>query len=291
MRFIKKLFEFEDRRSTVIQLVPLGDLHIGNRYFQPELLEQTIQYVEETPNAYVIGMGDYAECINAKDPRHDYNVIDISYMTPDRQYRKVTHELARIKDKIIVFLDGNHDYNFWKRHNHNYVEKLAYDLKVPYGGISSYLRLQFKRKAGKSRQINAFNIYAHHGWSGARTDAYNVKVIQDLSVIFPGLHLYLMGHSHRIGDALPRVHLYVDKSGQIREWIQRFVFTGSYLKGYAEGIGSYVEGRAYKPNALGSPVIEIKPNRIEKGYKDKMKPPFSIRVSTFDFITENIERD
>lgn len=284
MKFIKHDIEYESREDSTWFLVGLGDIHRGHIFMNEDLFYRHLDWIEETPNCRVVCMGDYGDCINAKDPRHDYNVLDWQYATPDKQYMKTTADLERIKDKIIVMLDGNHDYGFWRRHNHNFVDRMAYDLGVPYAGVSSYVRLRFIRQAGKSKERRPFNIYAHHGWTGARTDAYKVKIIQDLSNIFPMLNLYMMGHVHRLGEALPTTKLYVDNRGNIREWVEKYVFTGSYLKGYEKGVGSYIEARGYKPTGLGSPIIEIRPNRTDKGYKDKRKPPFSIRLNTLDFL-------
>lgn len=282
MQYILHELEYTSRSDATHFLVGMGDIHRGNSHMDEALFYRHLDWIEETPNVRVILMGDYGDAINAKDPRHDYNTLDWQYVTPDKQYRKVTEDLMRIKDKIICALDGNHDYNYWKRHNYNFTEKLAYDLGVPYVGISAYIRLKFHRKSGKRGAKQYFNIYAHHGWSGGRTAAYKVRVIHDLSNVFPMLHCYLMGHTHQIGEAFPTVKLYTDRAGNIREFQERYFYTGSYIKGYEKGIGSYVEARAYHPTALGSQIIEIAPNRVDGGNK-KNKPPFLVRGTSIDF--------
>jgi hypothetical protein len=285
LRIIEKTLPYDSRSDATWYLVPLGDVHRGNRNFDEDRFYKTIEFVKNEPHAIVLGMGDYSDCISAQDRRHDYNAIDKNYLTPDSQYEQVTKDLMPIKDKIIGLLDGNHDYTFWQRHNHNYVDYLAKDLGTEYAGISAYVRLRFRRVSETGTRANlVMNLYAHHGWTGSRTDSYKVKTIQDLATIFPGLHGYLMGHVHQIGEAPPTISLYVDNSGKIREWSQKYIFTGSYIKGYEEGIGSYVEARAYRPTSLGSPIIEIKPNRPDRG-RDDMVPPFSIRVSSLDFMS------
>lgn len=285
MRVIKKELPYESRSDSTWYLVPLGDIHLGHRNFDEDRFYKTLEWVKNEPHAVVLGMGDYADCINAKDKRHDYNSIDMRYISPDKQYEQITRDFMEIKPKIVGLLDGNHDYSFWQRHNHNYVDAMAKALDTEYAGISAYVRLNLRRITSNEKSpVQALNIYAHHGWTGARTDGYKVKTIQDLASIFPGLHCYLMGHVHQIGEAPPVVSLYVDQNSNIREWTQRYVFTGSYIKGYEEGVGSYVEARGYRPTSLGSPIIEIKPNRIDGGTADKMQPPFNIRVSTLDNI-------
>lgn len=280
MKNISYSLEYESRKDSTWLLVPFGDMHVGHKTFDEDEYYKTIDYIAEHDNCRTILMGDYGECISAKDPRHDYNAIDFELATPDKQFRKVKEDLMPIKDKIICVLHGNHGYNFWKRHNHNYVDNLAYDLGSVYTGISAYIRLKFIRRSGTSRQINNFDIYAHHGWTSARTSGYKVKVIHDLANIFPMLNLYLMGHTHEKGEVFPQVKLFVDDAMRTRQWVSKFVYSGSYMKGYEDGVmGSYAEMRAYTPLHLGSPVIEIKPNRTD-GRNETNVPPFSVR--TFD---------
>lgn len=91
-----------------------------------------------------------------------------------------------------------------------------------------------------------------------------------------------MGHVHRLGEALPTVHLYVDGRYKPREFVQRYYFTGSFIKGHEPGIGSYVEARGYSPTMLGAPIIEVKPNRVDGRHKDR--PTFAVRYKTMDWI-------
>ena len=275
--------EYDSRSDLPVRFVPIGDIHRGNPWMDEKKFYRTRDWVAEN-DCYAILMGDYGECINSKDPRHDYNALDGKYPTPDKQYRQAEYDLEPIKDKVLFMLEGNHESNFWKRHNHNYTDGLAHRLGIPYTGISAYLLFKFARKSGKSSGRSVFETYAHHGWAGGRTAGYQVKTIHSLKSIFPGAHMYLMGHNHQLGEALPRTHLYVDKrTGSIREYTQHFFFTGSYIKGHEKGKGSYVEARAYPPTMIGSPVIEVMPNRVDGG-RDKRKPPFSVRYTTLDWL-------
>ena len=284
MKIIPIYYDYESRSDALCRFVALGDIHYGNPWQDEERLFKTVKWIEENP-CYVILMGDYGEAINAKDPRHDYNALHPDYMTPDKQYDRAAEVLAPIKDKVICVLDGNHENNFWRRHNHNYTSQLAKSLGCldKYAGMSAYIRFRFRRKTGKkARDVNVFNIFAHHGWSGGRTAGYQVKVIHDLNRIYSDAHTYLMGHVHALGEAKTTVRLYVDKRDKPREYLQRYFFTGSYIRGHAEGKGSYVEARAYEPTMLGSPIIEVKPNRIDgRRYE---RPHFGVRYSTLEWM-------
>jgi len=262
MRVIEKILEFKSRRNSIWQLVPLGDIHLGHPNCDLDSVQKTIDYIKKTKNCIWLGMGDYADAIQPKDWRFDFHAIDFDFPTPDLQYREITRLFKPIKHKCIGLLDGNHDLIHWKKHAHNYVDGLAYDLKVPYLSINAYIRLIFRRKKGnlegKKTSGSVFNIYAHHGWTGARTPGGKVNRIEDLSDIFPGLNLYLMGHVHERGSAFPRVQLFVNRNLTIKHHEMNFVFTGGFLRGYVDGKASYIEEKTYKPAALGAPLIEIK---------------------------------
>lgn len=229
-------------------------------------------------------MGDYAEAFHLTDDRLDLKQMDV--VSTDEQYENVSKLLFPIREKIVCLLAGNHDYRLYMRSGHDYCEWLGKELDVPYCGYDAYVRFHFSRvNAGKdSLHRTAFNLYAHHGWSSARTDGAVVKSIQDMHNIFPGCHLYLMGHTHRLGEALPKTWLYVNNGGKVQEFMERFVFTGSYYKGYEIGEGSsYVESRGLPPTSLGSPIVEVKVNRSDGHHYSSQKPPFNLRVSNVGF--------
>jgi len=287
MKVIKRIIEYDSRSKNSIFLVPFGDLHVGHKACDLDAIYKTRDFILEHDRTYWIGMGDYAEVITARDLRHDYQALDVERSTPDKQFRFIEELFRPIKDKCIGLLDGNHEYKYWMLNNHNYTDQLAYNLGVPYLTYCAYIRLIFKRRTSTSSKGNIFNIYAHHGSTGARSDPWKVRVIQDMANHFPNLNLYLMGHVHKRGEAPPQVQLYVDKGLRIREREQRFVFTGSYLKSYEEGTSTYASRKGYKPSSLGSPIIEIKVLRTEDQYTTPKR--FAIRVMDLSFFEERFK--
>jgi len=285
MQVVEITHEYYSRNDSTCRIVGFGDIHRGNPWFDEDLFYKTRDWIRDNDCLW-IGMGDYGECINAKDPRHDYNALDYEYATPDVQYRKVREDLEPIKDKCIMMLEGNHESNFWRRHNHNYTQWMATDLGIKYVGISGYILLRFLHKTtdGKSATRRIFRIYAHHGWAGGRSDGYKVKVIQDLRNIFDDADLYMMGHTHKLGSVFPTTTLSVNaRTKKIQDKDKNYVYTGSYIKGHEVGKGSYVEARAYPPTQLGSPLIEIRPKNTG-GSSDKSMKTFDVRCTNFDWI-------
>lgn len=251
-------------KGKKLELIGLGDIHLGHRNVDWNALENVIEYIR-THNCRWIGGGDYGDAIIAKDKRFDFRSLDIRYATPQKQYKKIYQLFYPIRKKCIGLIEGNHDIIHWKKHSHSYVEELAEDLEVSYLQMSSYIRLHFE-------DLDAdFNIYVHHGWTGARTKGGKISRIYDLGHIFPMIDLYMMFHIHDLGLADKMANLFVDETLEIRDRIASYVFGGSFLKGYVKDQTSYVEERTYRPSILGSPVITIIPK------KGKATTSFDIR--------------
>lgn len=291
MRVVPFNYEYESREDALFRFVPIGDIHRGSRGMDEELFYKTIDFVVEH-DLPVILMGDYGEFISKDDRRHDYAGLSLKYMMPDKQYKKISSDLEPIKDNVIALLAGNHEYTYWMHNGIDWANWLAADLGVPYCPDFAYIKIRFKRKTGKSFDRRNLAILAHHGWTNARTDGYKIKVIHDMKHVFPDCHIYLMGHVHRLGEAFPTSHLWVDSRNRIREFVQYYYFTGSFVKNYEASDGkdeeyfpfsNYAARKGYPPTMLGSPIIHVKPNRTNSG-STAHKTPFQIKYETLDWM-------
>ena len=244
-------------KKPELKIVPLGDIHLGHVSCDKRILANVLQYIKDH-DVYWVGGGDYGDAIIPTDKRFDYRSIDSKFKTPQEQYSKIEQLFAPIADKCVGLLDGNHDIIHWKRHTHNYVKEMAERLGVPYLTIDAYLRFKF------SKYNASFDVYTHHGWSGARTKGGRIARIYDLEAIFPWASMYLMFHMHDLGLADKKASLYVDDDMEIRDKIKWFVFGGNFLRGYQKDTISYVEEKTYRPSLLGSPLITIKPRKGKK---------------------------
>jgi len=241
-----------------ITFVNFADLHWGHINCDKEIVNNVVDYIKKT-DCYWLGGGDYGDSIVPNDWRFDYRSLDDEYKTPQQQYAKMEEMMKPIAKKCLGLLDGNHDIIHWKKHTHNYVEELTSRIGVPYLTIDAYLRLHFKK-------LNVdFNIYAHHGWTGARTSGGRINRIFDLYNIFPMLDLYIMNHIHALGQVEKKTSLYIGEDGEIHDKISYFLFGGSYLRGYVLDHISYVEEKTYIPTTLGAPVLKITPIRGKYG--------------------------
>lgn len=254
MRVIRKSLRGSFSRSEPLRIAFLGDLHVGSKNADLDRFLQAVDTVKEY-DAYWIGMGDWADAIvpSPSERRFDMDVVDERFLKPEYQYRWVEEALKPIARKGLVILTGNHDEVLRKRHYHDWVDDLAYRLKVPYGTYSSFLRLVL-RKTGTS--VRKLDFYIHHGHFSGSTAGGGLNKLLKMSSIMEA-DIYAMGHIHRKMFTTDSI-LYVNDALEIVERKRYYVATGGFLKGYHTPKGSYVERKMLAPLELGAIMLEIR---------------------------------
>lgn len=223
-----------------IEIIPVGDVHIGSPNCNIKSFKGIINYIANTPNCYMIGMGDYAESILPKDKRFDPSQ---EFKIIDEYYQDILSILNPIKEKILCLLTGNHEY---KLHTEGYGDltlRLSRELRVPYAGFSTFLRLETNET--KKRIV----IYAHHGWFAGRQRGSKINNLENLMRDYEA-DIYLCGHSHDL-FATRRVRLSFNGAKKVI-----FANTGSFLETSTWGTSGYGERAGYPPQKLG--VVKIK---------------------------------
>jgi predicted MPP superfamily phosphohydrolase len=125
------------------QLMVLGDIHIGDPLCDLQLVKNTIKYIKETPNCYVILNGDMIN--NAlKTSKSD---IYTETMSIEDQQDLLIELLEPIKEKILFICSGNHEYRTHLAAGINPLRYVARELGIPKDCFSDYesylLTIQF----------------------------------------------------------------------------------------------------------------------------------------------------
>ena len=143
MEIIEKNIEFKSKRNKDFTVIPLGDIHLGNKGCDEERLYEVVNYIKNKERCYCILMGDYVDAINYLDPRFDSRQVNSRYILGDdktlslenmiqRQVSDFLRIVTPIKDKIIGIISGNHEETVRKYHHWDITQHLAYELGVPY---------------------------------------------------------------------------------------------------------------------------------------------------------------
>lgn len=248
--------------NDVFRLYPFGDLHIGHINTHLGLIERTVEVIAKDRYARVIGMGDYGNAHIPGDKYFDFESLDLAhYPTPDLQYEACYKMFSKIKKKIDVLLTGNHDDGLSVRHGHNFVKDMAVPekLDVPWAWTGAYIRYIFEHE-----ELSwTYDVYASHGYAvEMRKQGSRVNRVLEMSSIFPHADLFLMGHVHAL-NSFKKTPLRMRQGGRIEEIVKYYVLTGGFLRGYVAGNPSYIERKMLEPQALGSPMISVKPHTRE----------------------------
>ena len=241
MKYISKTIEADSA-----YIVPIADMHIGDKNFDEELLQQTINYVQKTPNTYVIGVGDWLNVAtkNSKSSSFQQN------LTLGEQIDKVNNMFLPIKDRVIGMVQGNHEKRIEEFCGYDPLIAVCSKLECQYLKYSAVVSVVLKPKANSGI---AYTFYVHHTTGGGSTPGSKINRINKLRNIVCNADVYLGGHNHALG-VMPVVANVIDVNHQrvIRKR-QVLVDCGSYLT-WDE---AYSEQMMLEPVKLGSPRIRL----------------------------------
>jgi hypothetical protein len=250
-----------ESRSDKYNIIPLGDIHLGNKGCDKQRLRDMISWIKDAPNCYWIGMGDYIDCINYTDKRFDPSTIDNKYLNNlsncvPMQTEDIIHFFEPIKDKCLGLHRGNHEEKIRLTYHYDVMYEIGKTLDIPLLEDSALIRLSFMRKGGGHE---AFDIFSIHGRVGGRKGGNKINWLEDC-ISYINADIYLMAHSH-IKEAEIKTQLYGDQKVHIRQKKKVLGVTGSFLRGYTEESSSYTEKWMLPPTDIGVIKLTLIPNR------------------------------
>ena len=246
-------------------IVPIGDVHYGSDLFSARHFNRELQIIADTPNMYVILVGDLLECVTKSSVGDVYSQVG----SPQKQRDWMINKLMPIKDKIIGMVTGNHEGRIYREVGFDISKDIAEALGVPYREEGILLKVSFG--SGNERHEEkpyVYWIYATHGYGGARTSgAKAIKLERTATYIHADL--YFMGHDHSV-NVQKMVYLIPDprssydedgdmRIGKIKEHTKILVKTNAFCKW-----GGYGERGGFAPSDLSTPCAILKGTNNKK---------------------------
>jgi len=230
-------------------LLPISDMHIGDPAFDQDKFLGYRNWVEQTPNAYIILNGDILNTAIKNSVSDVYREI----MNPREALNAAVKLLEPVKDRILCLVGGNHERRIRREVGFDTPEVLAAKLGVHYAGDECYLKIKMGKATGKKG--NGLPIiyccYITHGWGSGRTAGSKVNNLQRLADIVLA-DIYIASHTHFM-TSHQDVYLIPDKSwNKLHEMKRTFVSSGAFLKR-----GGYAVTKGYPHAKLGSPRIRL----------------------------------
>lgn len=228
-----------------LHVFPLGDVHIGARAFQADKWQEWCTYVTNTPNAAMLGTGDFLNCA-IRDSVSDVHAERMTIREGMRLLREYLRPIVAA-GKLDLLLPGNHEDRVTKATGLCPVESVAEwlseaeGIEVPYAPTNAMI---VYRVGGIDYEVAARHGTGSSGRAGAQATSMEREALTITSDV------YVRGHTHRQQVLRGAVFQRVGKRVQRRR--QVFVTSGSFLK-YEE----YAAKAGLPPADIGCPRIRL----------------------------------
>ena len=236
MKLIKvNLNEQTGRIVDKVTIIPIADVHIGDKLSNLKLLKEALQRIKDEPNTFTIINGDLCN-MALKNSKSDVYSDNLS---PMEQVLTATELLEGIKNKILVISTGNHEDRTKKETNIDVTRLIAKQLGIEdrYAEAWWYLYLTFGKDI-KGRAIT-YGITGIHGYGGGRKSGGKINKLEDMSQVVIA-DLYVMSHTHKPISTKNCIYIPYYQSRALSKQEMYYLMTNSFLEsdgGYAEKMG------------------------------------------------------
>lgn len=230
-----------------IEILPLADMHMGDRCCDFKLIQRRIEYIRDTPNVYCILNGDLMDTAIASSVGDTY----AASLQPMEQLKQCVKIFAPIKDKIICITSGNHENRVYKSDGLDMTEIMATQLGIAelYTDTAAILFVRFgKEKRGRKL---CYAAYVTHGSGGGRKEGGKINRLADLAAIVDA-DLYIHSHTHLPAIFKTAYYRTNPQNSSVAKVDKMFVNTSAHLD-----YGGYGSRAGYKPSSTDTPVIYL----------------------------------
>lgn len=230
-------------------IIPISDLHIGDKYFDEKKFLKIRDFIANETNTYVILCGDILNCATKNSVSDIYSEIK-----NPQEAKKYAYELLQpISNKIIGLTSGNHEYRIWKESGNDIAEDLAVLLGCEYGREGLLLCVRLGRNKLKNKL--AYTLYATHGYGGGRTVGAKANALKRVSeIVFADI--YIIGHIHHMQSFADYYYIPDVIHKKIERRKRLYVSSSSFLEW-----GGYAEQGLFPPSKTGCPRIRLAGDR------------------------------
>jgi hypothetical protein len=246
-------------KDDIGYILPMGDLHLGDKSFSEESMKQLtgyIAWVKEHKNSRVFLMGDIFNCAtrNSKTSPFEQKNEGIG------EFELAIKLFSPIKDQIIGAIDGNHEHRLEDFANHNITLAFCHALGIQYASISAVVNVKIGKRNRTSNGGNwkqQYQLYMHHTTGGGSSMGGKINRAEKLMDIVEGCDAYIGGHNHGIVSGFRRIFYPNMQTKKVEDRKVALVCIG----GYVDYNGSYAERLMLPPTKLGSVRIRLDGNK------------------------------
>lgn len=234
--------EYKLKSKQTLNIVPIGDFHIGSAEFQEEFFQQMLKKVKTLPRKRIYLMGD---CLDVATKR----VADSAFtsnMSVNEQREYLIKSLKPLKKDIVCYCQGNHEARLNKEFGYNIVKDICRELDIPFvnQNIDTFKVNDFD-----------FSIFTRHG-KGFSSKKHLAMGKLERATEHIVADMYLEGHNHRL--------CWWDQFKWYPEGYKRvyYGYTGHFLS--YEG---YADAQYLQMEPPGWQLITLNKNRLVKSHQ------------------------
>lgn len=230
-----------------LTIIPLYDVQWGSTGHDEKKLDEYIQFIAKTENAFGFFGGDVLQ--NALINSPGGSVFDQT-IRPKEQGPTFVKKFQPIAHKLLLAVTGNHEARTEKVADINPLTFVCRDLDVPYFDQPAYTDINWKG--------HTFRFFIQHGTSGANTPGGRVNAAMRPVIFTNFTHFYIMGHVNDV-FANPNIRtcrerIYEEKNGKKMLKEIRLVEREQYIviaPSFETYHGTYAARAALTPFATG----------------------------------------
>lgn len=245
MRAIKCDLPYAD----TIEIHPMADLHIGDAHCDYKGILERLEYIKNTPNAYVILDGDLMDTAIANSVGDTYGAV----FQPMEQLQHCVKLFEPLRDKILAVLPGNHENRVYRHDGLDITQLMCSQLGIQdrYSPTTALLFVRFGKQTGRNshgrRQL--YTIYCTHGAGGGKLVGGKANRLEALAGIVDA-DIYLHAHTHAPLVFKQSFYRVSGANSSVALCDKLFVNCNSMLD-----YGGYGDLQGYKPASKRAPVI------------------------------------
>lgn len=268
-------------------LIDSSDYHYGALNCSRDSIKEMVNKVKTRKNYFLVNKGDSIDAILPNDKRYASCSMDVAerLLTPQQQADAVVQDFMPIRDKIVAWGFGNHEYKLIN--TLDYGRYIAAQLQVPYGAYA------FKFTAVDKKDNLMHKMFFTHGYgninSAAKDDIQrlaNRKASLKHKMCKSGFGdcIYMScGHTHQLLVVDPTVQdklFLTDDGDQIKQHYhvlsdqaasyippdsRWYGCSGSFLKLYSDPgtyAITYAEVAGYEPSEIGWLEVHVQDGQV-----------------------------
>lgn len=231
MNNIRK-FDLGEIDSAEIKVV--GDLHIGDAHFLPEMVHEFKAWLAAKPNRYYIIVGDLFNAATKQSVSDVY----AEALSVDESMQMFCDLFSDIADRCLGVVSGNHDRRVYKEVGVDPVKWACNKIGVPYYGCEGNVVVALGNhrpdRTDRRRAVH-YSLFLTHGVGGGRGMGGKANALKRLNEIVVA-DIYCQGHTHTPQAFASVVREYSSNYKSIVERRQVFAMTGASVarEGYAK---------------------------------------------------------